>query len=134
MPKKRELELAESLIPNVPKMQAELVEPDVLEAMSLSEYNKQKEIIKIKRDQLRLVLDGRKLDQAEKIINNMDMILDRIAQGFDPESVSAMDLKCLADAYDKQQKSLDRISRMDSLNGEGDAAFISVEVRFGNRG
>lgn len=77
MPKKRELELAESLIPNVPKMQADLVEPDVLEAMSLSEYNKQKEIIKIKRDQLRLVLDGRKLDQAEKIINNMDMILDK---------------------------------------------------------
>lgn len=134
MAKKRELALAESLIPNVQKIQAELVEPDVLEAMSISEYNRQKEIIKIKRDQLRLVLDGRKLQQAEKIINNMDMILDRISEGFDKEAVTSMDLKFLADAYDKQQKSLERISRMDSLNGEGDAALISVEVRFGNRG
>lgn len=128
MANKRELQLAESLIPEVQKVQAELLEPDVLEEMSLTEYNKQKQLLEAKRKHLFLILDGRKLEQAKRIIDSMDMILDRISEGYDKEVVSAMDLKFLADAYDKMQKSLDRISRLDSLDGDGRAARISIKI------
>lgn len=128
MENKRELQLAESLIPEVQKVQAELLEPDVLEEMSLTEYNKQKQLLEAKRKQLSLILDGRKLEQAKRIIDSMDMILDRISEGYDKEVVSAMDLKFLADAYDKMQKSLERISRLDSLDGDGRAARISIKI------
>lgn len=128
MANKRELQLAESLIPEVQKVQAELLEPDVLEEMSLTEYNKQKQLLEAKRKQLSLMLDGRKLEQAKRIIDSMDMILDRISEGYDKEVVSAMDLKFLADAYDKMQKSLERISRLDSLDGDGRAARISIKI------
>lgn len=128
MANKRELQLAESLIPEVQKVQAELLEPDVLEGMSLTEYNEQKQLLEAKRKQLSLILDGRKLEQAKRIIDSMDMILDRISEGYDKEVVSAMDLKFLADAYDKMQKSLERISRLDSLDGDGRAARISIKI------
>lgn len=131
--KKRELQLAESLIPQVQKVQAELVEPSVLEEMSLAEYQQEKQLLEAKRKHLGLVLDKKKLKQAERIIDSMDMILDRIAEGYDREAVSAMDLKFLTDAYEKMQKSLERVVRMDSINSDGDAALISVEIRYGKR-
>lgn len=129
MSKKRELQLAESLIPQVQKVQAEIMEPEVLEEMSLAEYNQQKLLLESKRKTLSLMLDGKKLKQATRIIDSMDMILDRISEGYDKELVSAMDLKFLTEAYEKMQKSLERITRMDSLDGEGKAARISIEIK-----
>ncbi len=128
--KKRDLQLAEALIPQVQKVPAELVEPSVLEEMSLAEYNQEKQILEAKKKHLGLILDKKRLKQAEKIIDQMDMILDRIGEGYDKELVSAMDLKFLTDSYLNMQKALDRIARLDSLDGQGKAARLNIEVRF----
>lgn len=131
MAKKKEFQLAESLIPNVHKVQAEIIEPSVLEEMSLAEYNREKQLIDAKRKHLSLILDKRKLEQAQRIVDHMEMILDRIGEGYDRENVSPLDIKLLTDAYMNMQKALERVSRIDSLDSEGRAARLSIEVRFG---
>lgn len=130
MAKKRELQLAESLIPEVQKVQAEILEPSVLEEMSLAEYNREKQLLEAKRKRLAMVLDQRKLHQAERIVDHMEMILDRIGEGYDKESVSAMDLKFLTEAYNNMQKALERIARLDSLDGEGRIARYDIMIRY----
>lgn len=130
MPRKRELQLAESLLPEVQKVQAEIFEPEVLEEMSLIEYNKEKQLLEARRKHVALILDKKKLHQAKRIINQMDMILDRIGEGYDKDAVSAMDMKFLTDSYLNMQKALDRVARLDSLDGQGTAARLNIEVRF----
>lgn len=130
MARKRDLQLAESLLPEVQKVQAELVQPEVLEEMSLSEYNNEKKLLEAKRKYLSLVLDKKRLNQAERIMNHMEMILDRIGEGYDREIVSAMDLKFLTDSYLNMQKALERVARLDSLDEKGTAARLNIEVRF----
>lgn len=128
MARKRELQLAESLLPEVQKVQAELVQPEVLEEMSLAEYNNEKKLLEAKRKHLSLVLDKKRLNQAERIMNHMEMILDRIGEGYDREIVSAMDLKFLTDSYLNMQKALERVARLDSLDEKGTAARISIKI------
>lgn len=130
MARKRDLQLAESLLPEVQKVQAELVQPEVLEEMSLAEYNNEKKLLEAKRKYLSLVLDKKRLNQAERIMNHMEMILDRIGEGYDREIVSAMDLKFLTDSYLNMQKALERVARLDSLDEKGTAARLNIEVRF----
>lgn len=130
MARKRDLQLAESLLPEVQKVQAELVQPEVLEEMSLAEYNNEKKLLEAKRKHLSLVLDKKRLNQAERIMNHMEMILDRIGEGYDREIVPAMDLKFLTDSYLNMQKALERVARLDSLDEKGTAARLNIEVRF----
>lgn len=130
MARKKDLQLAESLLPEVQKVQAELVQPEVLEEMSLAEYNNEKKLLEAKRKHLSLVLDKKRLNQAERIMGHMEMILDRIGEGYNREIVSAMDLKFLTDSYLNMQKALERVARLDSLDEKGTAARLNIEVRF----
>lgn len=130
MANKRELQLAESLIPEVQKVQAELLEPNVLEEMSLTEYNEQKKWLEAQRKQLSLILDKRKLKHAGKIMDSMDIVLERIGEAYTKDAVSAMDLKFLTESYLNLQKALGNTARFDSLDGKGNAARINIEVRF----
>lgn len=130
MARKRDLQLAESLLPEVQKVQAELLEPEALEEMSLAEYNNEKKFLEARRKHLSLVLDKKRLNQAERIMNHMEMILDRIGEGYAREIVSAMDLKFLTDSYLNMQKALERVARLDSLDEKGTAARLNIEVRF----
>lgn len=128
MPKKRELQLAESLLPSVEKVQAEIMEPSVLEEMSLAEHKQEKELLDAKRKYLSLALDKRRLEHAEEIMNQMSMILGRIGEGYDRNVVSAMDLKFLTESYLNMQKALANNGRFDSLDSNGKSARISIKI------
>lgn len=109
---------------------AEIVGLDQLEEMSISEVNRAKKELSKKKQRLQLQLDGRKLDQAKQIMDNMDMVLNRMAEGWSSENVSALDLKCLTEAYKNLLNSLNMISRLDSVDGTGRATKLSIEVKY----
>lgn len=126
--KKRELQLAESLIPQVQKVQAEIVEPSVLEEMSLAEYQQQKQWLEAQRKSLALILDKRKLNHSQRIMDNMEIVLDRIGEAYSKDAVSAMDLKFLTESYLNMQKALANNARFDSLDSSGKAARINIRI------
>lgn len=109
---------------------AEIFEIEELEEMSLTQYQKAKNILTEKRKQLMLQLDSKKLQQASKIIDAMDMTLDRYFSGYDKEEVSAADLKFLSEAYRNMLQSLNTISRLDSVDSSGKSARLSLEIQF----
>lgn len=112
------------------KVTAEIVDLDELEEMSLVEVNKAKKQLSEKKKRLQLQLDGRKLKQATQIMDNMDMVLGRMAEGWSSDNVSAMDLKFLTEAYKNLLGSLNTISRLDSIDGTGRATKLSIEVKY----
>lgn len=112
------------------KVTAEIVDLDELEEMSLVEVNKAKKQLSEKKKRLQLQLDGRKLNQATQIMDNMDMALNRMAEGWSSDNVSAMDLKFLTEAYKNLLASLNTISRLDSIDGTGRATKLSIEVKY----
>lgn len=128
MPKKRELQLAESLLPSVEKVQAEIMEPSVLEEMSLAEYQQQKQWLEAQRKSLALILDKRKLKHSTRIMDNMEIVLDRIGEAYSKDAVSAMDLKFLTESYLNMQKALANNARFDSLDSNGKSARISIKI------
>lgn len=130
LPKNEDLSLAQSLELETPVVEAELVEVDNLEEMSLVQFQKEKKALEIKRKNLALRLDGRKLKQAEKIMDAMDITLDRILEAYDKDVVSAQDLNFLASAYERLAKTLGTVSRLDTVDGTGKAARITLEVQY----
>lgn len=110
----------------------EILDANSIDELSLEEYQKAKEILDIRRKQMALKLDGQKLHQALKVVNNMDMILDRMMPNYyeEGEYPSASDLRALAEAYERQLKSLNMLARMDTLDSSGSAARISIKVEY----
>lgn len=102
----------------------------MLEEMSLAEYQQQKQWLEAKRKSLALILDKRKLKHSTIIMENMEIVLNRIGKAYIEENVSAMDLKFLTEAYLNMQKALANNARLDSLDGQGKAARLNIEVRF----
>lgn len=131
MPNPLNLSLASEVQPiRAEVVNAEIVSIDELEEMSISEVNRAKKELSKKKQRLQLQLDGHKLSQATKIMNNMDMVLNRMAEGWSSENVSAMDLKFLTEAYKNLLNSLNMISRLDSVDGTGRATKLSIEVKY----
>lgn len=98
---------------------AELMPLDDIEEMTYNEYRLKKQQLEQKRTRLSLMLDGRKLEQAMKLIERMDMVLERLGDSWDAERLSTKEVKELAEAYDRLSKSLSYISRLDALDGSG---------------
>lgn len=111
-------------------MEAELVPIDDIEELSEIEYNKRKKAIAVKRNQVSLILDGKKLEHSLRVISNMDIVLDRIAEASDPEAVNAMDLKALTESYNNLCKSLNMIGRLDTVDTRGTPARIDISVEY----
>lgn len=130
MPNPLNLTLAEGLSDKIEKIPAEIVEIDKLEEMSLAEVQKAKRELSERKKRLQLQVDKRKLDQTTKIIDRMDMILDRMAEGYSAKVVPAQDLRFLAAAYSDMLKNLNTISRLDSVDGGGRATKLSIEVKY----
>lgn len=112
------------------KVKAEIVDFEQLEEMSLTEVNRAKKRLSEKKKRLQLQLDGRKLTQATQIMDTMDIVLNRMLDGWSSENVSAADLKYLTEAYKNLLSSLNTISRLDSIDGTGRATRLSIEVRY----
>lgn len=130
MPNPLNLTLAQGVNSKIEKIPTEIVEIDRLEEMSLAEVHKAKRELSERKKRLQLQVDRSKLNQTSKIVDRMDMILDRMAEGYSAENVSAMDLKCLAAAYSDMLKNLNMISRLDSIDGGGKATKVSIEVKY----
>lgn len=108
---------------------------DELEAMTLSNQRKNKEALTNLKNRVMLSLDQRKLKEAQKIIGGMENIGEIFS---DPEIMervygnisTAMDMKFLSEAYAKLLDSQMKLMRMDSIDGQGTAAKISLAVEF----
>lgn len=115
---------------------AEIVStPEDFEEMSLSVQKKNKEVLANLKNRVMLSLDKRKLDEAQKIIGGMENIGDIFSDPEIMERVKAntkttMDMKFLAEAYSKMLDSQQKLMRMDSIDGQGTAAKISLAVQF----
>lgn len=130
MPNPLNLSLATSVQDGTEHVKAEIVSLDELEEMSLAEVNKAKKQLSEKRKRVQLKLDGKKLQQAESIIDNMSMILSAMTNKLIMDDVPAKDVSDLARAYADMLKSLNNVSRLDSVDGAGTAAMLSIEVRY----
>ncbi len=104
--------------------------------MTLADENKYKDALTSVRKRMALTLDGRKLKQANVI---MDSIETNIAIMNDLEVMSrvkdsiqtAMDLKFLTEANEKNFKMLQNLMRLDSVDGQGTSVRIAVAIDTG---
>lgn len=113
----------------------EIVDPEEFEEQSLSVINENKKALSRLKNRVMLSLDKRKLKEAEKIISGMENISDIFS---DPEIMdkvkgnigTAMDMKFLSEAFAKLLDSHQKLMRLDSVDGQGTAARISIDVKF----
>lgn len=91
--RKKDLELASKLELSLPKKPIEILDVDEIESMSIAEVNEAKRFLSLKRKQIQLQLDGKKLEQALKIVDITDLILEKLYNGLIDNSLSAMDSK-----------------------------------------
>lgn len=135
---KKETELSE-LVQEAGKIQLEnieLVSVEKVEIMSISQLQEEKQKLAARRNQVMLKLDGRRLDQSIKLMDAMDVALDKMTNAVslteDGEIVemSAMDFKFYSDAYKNLSASLNTISRLDSVDTGGKAGRVSLKIEF----
>lgn len=135
---KKETELSE-LVQEAGKIQSEnieLVSVEKVEIMSISQLQEEKQKLAARRNQVMLKLDGRRLDQSIKLMDAMDVALDKMTNAVslteDGEIVemSAMDFKFYSDAYKNLSASLNTISRLDSVDTGGKAGRVSLKIEF----
>lgn len=121
-----DLRLANELQLVIPQEPVELVTTEEVEELTLAQYQQAKQALETRRKNLALRLDGRKLQQAVLVMDSMDIILERMIS----EGNTSMDFKNLSEAYERMSKSLNTISRLDSIDGMGHSARLSLEIKF----
>lgn len=134
----KELELAELIQEsgNIESEEIELVPVEQVEVMSMSQLQEEKQKLAARRNQVMLKLDGRRLDQSIKIMDAMDVALDKMINqvSYDEEGnvveLSAMDFKFYSDAYKNLSNSLQTVSRLDSVDTGGKAGRVSLKIEF----
>ncbi len=130
--KSKETEIAE-LIQESAELESEeveLVHVEQVEIMSLSQLQEEKQKLAARRSQVMLKLDGIKLKQAVMIMDRMESILNDDYEGTKDKSLTAFDRKSLAEAYSKWLDSLNKISRLDSVDSSGKAGRVSLKIEF----
>lgn len=117
-------------------MTAEIVStPEDFQEMSLSVLNANKKALASIKTQVMLTLDQKKLAEAEKLISGIENIGEIFADKEIMKKIKAnvkttMDIKFLAEAQAKMIDSSQKLSRLDSIDGQGTAAKISLAVQF----
>ena len=136
--KTSDIELAEMINESakLESQEVELVTTEQVEVMSMAQLQDEKQKLASRRSQVMLKLDGRKLDQSVKIMDAMDVALDKmISQCTYDElgnvvQLSAMDFKFYSDAYKNLSNSLNTVSRLDSVDSGGKAGRVSLKIEF----
>lgn len=132
--KKADFEINEqNLLPVNPLMQGVMITPEeeaeekvalIEETQSLAVLNKQ--VLEAKRRQVELVVDNKKLDAAQKLIDGINVVADKalseetIRKIIEKDDLNPMDLKFMAEAMDKMAntlKSLMNPSMQDEFGG-----------------
>jgi hypothetical protein len=97
----------------------------------------QKVYLDTMRKKVRMMIDGKKLTQAVCAIKSMenmmailsdDEMMIRVRQNVS----TPMDLKFLAEAYEKVAKQMQNLTRLDTVDGAGTGAKVALAVQFGN--
>ena len=128
MPRKK-LDLANEVSLALNKEQEiEIIDKPDFELMTMQQYQAEKQMLAEKRKAIVLRLDGKKLEQVNKIMAAMDVALDKMV---DPET-SGMDFQFYAKSYDTLNKTLNTTIRLDTVDGSGKAARIALAVEFNN--
>lgn len=122
-----DLRLANELQLVIPQAPVELVSTGEIEELTLAQYQQAKQALETRRKNLALRLDGRKLEQAVRVMDSMDIILERMIS----EGNTSLDFKNLSEAYERMSKSLNTISRLDSIDGAGHSVRLSLAIEYG---
>ncbi len=121
---------------NMPAPMMEQIESaEDFEEMTLSTQKRNKEALANLKNRVMISLDKRKLGEAQKIIGGMENIGDIFSDEEIMAKVrknigTAMDMKFLSEAYAKLLDSQMKLMRLDSIDGQGTAAKISLAVQF----
>lgn len=120
----------------IEKVDAELIsDPNDIERMSLSVQKQNKEALAQLRKKVAFTLDNRKLAEAQNLLTGME----NIGAMFSDEEIiarvksnvqTAMDLKFLAEAYERMFKAQQNLMRLDTIDGSGTAKRISIGVQY----
>lgn len=133
------------LIENEPTIAKLQDEPEHVEAEIVTDYDsfienslsvqkRNKDALAKMKQRVMLTLDRGKLSQAEKIFHGMENVQnifsDDEIMGKVRESIkTALDIKLLSEAYSKMLDSQQKLMRMDSIDGQGNAARLSLDVQ-----
>lgn len=134
--------------PILPEEEAEQKAELIEQVESLATLNK--EVLEVKRRQVELIVDNKKMDAAQKLIDGINVVAEKalntetITKIVSKEDLTPMDLKFLAEAMDKMANTLKNLmtpSMQDELGWRkrikinaafrtpsGEQAAISVEV------
>lgn len=138
--KNPDTEIAELLAESVKEQQElEIVQVNDIETMTLSEALAKKQELAKRREQVMLTVDGRRLQQTIKVMDAMDIALDNMISGcsYDKDgnviNMSAADFKAYSDGYKNLSQTLERISRLDSVDSGGKSGRLSLKIEFETR-
>lgn len=135
----KELELAEMIQESaeLESEEVELVPVEQVEVMSMTQLQEEKQKLAARRNEVMLKLDGRRLDQSIKVMDAMDVALDKMIsqttydEDGNPVELGAMDFKFYSDAYKNLSNSLQTVSRLDSVDTGGKAGRINIKIEYG---
>ena len=114
-----------------------VVDLENLPEISKKLKQEQKLVLENKRDYVRSMIDNKKIKQATHAIESMEIIMEALSSKEKMSRVLAnvqtpMDLKFLAEAYEKIAKQLANLTRLDTVDGAGTGAKVALAVQFGN--
>jgi len=107
--------------------------PEVSKALELE----QKAYLGQMQKKIRTYVDGKKLTQAVCAIKSMENMMsilsdDGMMAVVLANTTTPMDVKFLAEAYEKVAKQLQNLTRLDTVDGAGTGAKVALAVQFGN--
>jgi hypothetical protein len=107
--------------------------PEITKVMK----QEQKLVLEKKRDYVRNMIDNKKVKQATHAIESMDTIMEFLGNREKmlvilESAKTPMDLKFIAEAYEKIGKQLQSLTRLDTVDGSGTSARAALAIRFGN--
>lgn len=106
------------------------------EILSPSELiQKQKELLAERRRQIQFIMDGKKLEEAMKVMIGMQGITDvfsdmEVMKRVKANTNTAMDLKFLSEAYSKLAEKLSMLQRLDTIDSEGTAKRLNLSLTY----
>lgn len=106
------------------------------EILSPSELiQKQKELLSERRRQIQFIMDGKKLEEAMKVMIGMQGITDvfsdmEVMKRVKTNTNTAMDLKFLSEAYSKLAEKLSMLQRLDTIDSDGTAKRINLSLSY----
>ena len=114
-----------------------VVDIDNLPQISKALKQEQKLVLENKRDFVRTMIDNKKVKQATHAIESMEIIMEALSNRSKMAQVmenvkTPMDVKFLAEAYEKIGKQLQNLTRLDTVDGAGTGAKVALAVQFGN--